>query len=628
MLQQSEARPTRRPATEDHGTREATVAAASQESTSRGAENAPRTSHASHKTRASRTALARLATYGLGLGSLLAFVLCVVRSFDAGLAEMGVDSLRWTTYGFFASVVAVSAAVFALNAGPADGTRANATGEPVAGGTVAGRMGAGRLTSSTPTLALALAGAACLIGAAGLAMSLASGVAAVFSTDAALFVNGMFLGAGATVLGVRWFDEASRCEPNLLISSTAIAIALAGIVQGAFKLVRNGQAACAVIALLAIISTATAALLALDRKAGRTHDWTPADDERGRLLAAVCGPSRRLAGPLGSTGSAGTAAPRTRDVLAETWVALAGLAFCAFIMGLTWDPVLSEELDWRSATVEAPGTALGAIAGALVVGLAGRSGGSTRRLGMLVRAVQPVSIALVLVVPIVKQWVGGDFVIAISPAFSSLGFALLSSVAFVELAAVTRLSSANAPRCTAASLAVMAVAAVLGLASIATLGADGRALCFILEAIYFTAVAVYYAMHAHTGAGAVAGTGTGAEGGLAGGAEFGSGSGVVGAVSGGTGSPASGNASNGGLSDEQAFDRYECRCRQIAEEYRLSPRETDVLLYVGRGYGAAYIAPLLGISENTVRTHVRHIYEKLGVSSREELIARVDVTRL
>lgn len=49
-----------------------------------------------------------------------------------------------------------------------------------------------------------------------------------------------------------------------------------------------------------------------------------------------------------------------------------------------------------------------------------------------------------------------------------------------------------------------------------------------------------------------------------------------------------------------------------------------MLLYAGRGYGSSYIAPALGISENTVRTHVRHIYEKLGVSSREALIALVD----
>ena len=49
-----------------------------------------------------------------------------------------------------------------------------------------------------------------------------------------------------------------------------------------------------------------------------------------------------------------------------------------------------------------------------------------------------------------------------------------------------------------------------------------------------------------------------------------------------------------------------------------------MLYYLGRGYNHTYIAKKLYISENTVRTHVRHIYGKLGISSREELIDLVD----
>ena len=35
----------------------------------------------------------------------------------------------------------------------------------------------------------------------------------------------------------------------------------------------------------------------------------------------------------------------------------------------------------------------------------------------------------------------------------------------------------------------------------------------------------------------------------------------------------------------------------------------------------------LGLSESTVKTHVRHIYEKCGVHSRAELIALLDRVR-
>ena len=45
-----------------------------------------------------------------------------------------------------------------------------------------------------------------------------------------------------------------------------------------------------------------------------------------------------------------------------------------------------------------------------------------------------------------------------------------------------------------------------------------------------------------------------------------------------------------------------------------------MLYYLGRGYNHGYIARKLFVSENTVRTHVRHIYAKLGVGDRQELM--------
>ena len=56
----------------------------------------------------------------------------------------------------------------------------------------------------------------------------------------------------------------------------------------------------------------------------------------------------------------------------------------------------------------------------------------------------------------------------------------------------------------------------------------------------------------------------------------------------------------------------------------LSPRETEILGYLGRGLGIVFVANTLVISESTVRTHVKSIYRKLGVSSREELLKLVD----
>jgi LuxR family maltose regulon positive regulatory protein len=48
----------------------------------------------------------------------------------------------------------------------------------------------------------------------------------------------------------------------------------------------------------------------------------------------------------------------------------------------------------------------------------------------------------------------------------------------------------------------------------------------------------------------------------------------------------------------------------------------DVLRSVVRGLRNKEIARTLGITEATVKFHVAHIFEKLGVSSRAETVAR------
>ncbi|MCR5583074.1 MAG: helix-turn-helix transcriptional regulator [Eggerthellaceae bacterium] len=57
---------------------------------------------------------------------------------------------------------------------------------------------------------------------------------------------------------------------------------------------------------------------------------------------------------------------------------------------------------------------------------------------------------------------------------------------------------------------------------------------------------------------------------------------------------------------------------------KLTRRENEILSYLGRGHSNAYIAEKLFISESTVRTHVKHIYQKLEVHSREELFVLLD----
>lgn len=69
----------------------------------------------------------------------------------------------------------------------------------------------------------------------------------------------------------------------------------------------------------------------------------------------------------------------------------------------------------------------------------------------------------------------------------------------------------------------------------------------------------------------------------------------------------------------------ERRCAQMGEEYRLSPREVEVLALLAWGKNARRIEEVLGLSANTVKTHVRHIYTKMGVHTRAELDALLDI---
>lgn len=58
----------------------------------------------------------------------------------------------------------------------------------------------------------------------------------------------------------------------------------------------------------------------------------------------------------------------------------------------------------------------------------------------------------------------------------------------------------------------------------------------------------------------------------------------------------------------------------MSEKYGLTPRETEVLGYLLEGRSYPYIRDRLYISQSTVNTHVRHIYAKAGVNSKQALI--------
>lgn len=76
----------------------------------------------------------------------------------------------------------------------------------------------------------------------------------------------------------------------------------------------------------------------------------------------------------------------------------------------------------------------------------------------------------------------------------------------------------------------------------------------------------------------------------------------------------------------QVIDRLSKQCRRVSDEYGLSTRETEVMELLGRGRSGPAIADELFISENTVRTHIKRIYAKVGVNKKQELLEILERT--
>jgi DNA-binding NarL/FixJ family response regulator len=64
------------------------------------------------------------------------------------------------------------------------------------------------------------------------------------------------------------------------------------------------------------------------------------------------------------------------------------------------------------------------------------------------------------------------------------------------------------------------------------------------------------------------------------------------------------------------------RSGQLDSANLLTDREIEVLRFLSRGLTTAQTGAKMFISENTVKTHIRHILEKLDVSNRAEAVAK------
>lgn len=79
--------------------------------------------------------------------------------------------------------------------------------------------------------------------------------------------------------------------------------------------------------------------------------------------------------------------------------------------------------------------------------------------------------------------------------------------------------------------------------------------------------------------------------------------------------------------DEAAVDSvgvWRRSCEDLCDAFGLSSREREVFALCAKGRDSAYICSALYISAHTVKSHVYHIYNKIGIHSQQELISMVE----
>jgi len=73
------------------------------------------------------------------------------------------------------------------------------------------------------------------------------------------------------------------------------------------------------------------------------------------------------------------------------------------------------------------------------------------------------------------------------------------------------------------------------------------------------------------------------------------------------------------FSDVVAYMRTAMPAADPRDRFRLTPRELEIVRHIVEGGTNKDIASALGISEDTVKHHLRNVFDKLGVSNRLEL---------
>ena len=99
------------------------------------------------------------------------------------------------------------------------------------------------------------------------------------------------------------------------------------------------------------------------------------------------------------------------------------------------------------------------------------------------------------------------------------------------------------------------------------------------------------------------------------------------ALDAGIASTAPGTHGERAMPDAEFKPRFVSRCNKVAQEYGLSEREAQIMILYAKGRSYARIQEELFISRGTLTTHLRHIYQKMDVHNKQELLDLIEERR-
>lgn len=410
--------------------------------------------------------------------------------------------------------------------------------------------------------ALAVGGVACRLSLPDTQFALGSG-----SMD----VAGFACGAGLSLLALPWMRIFARLgDFGSILRETAWALAVSCVLYAGCCCVCVASDALATV--FACCLALLAASVACCMRAAR------APLERGWQADA---------GAASNDGTEGKARPddspmlRLWVTLRSVWQPLAGAAAGAFIFGLSWDGTGASMLNNGMVLMIVEETLGGLLAAVLALAALARMGGA-RTYQSLCRVGLPIMAAIFLATPYLPQdlfgvaWQEGVAVVR------ECCMSLIGIFAWAALANIARTADISTGLLSSLGCISVGLPAFAGLSLLHAFGPPAAPLGAALIVFYLMALTLSFALESREQR-------------------------SVRAV------------------EREVFDRYlHERALALASEHGLSRREEEVLLYLGRGHSYVFIAEQLHVSESTARTHVRNIFKKLDVGSREELLGLID----